>query len=470
MRRSALLLFVAILATVTGAGLIGTGLVLTRPAQGSGQSRAATDAVTAYIAAVNAALRTGAVDALDQVVSDDFVEHGPAVALGADRTGLERYLRALRTTYPDLRLTIDEVVSTDTLVSVRLTSHADRVATFPGAPRLARLGAWTTVELFRLERGKIAEHWAGDNGVDLYEPLSTRSASMPIDGIVTIAVARMRAAGPETGWVTLPGAAVVVVEDGQVSARAGEGWRIDREGSRTPVAVPPSGEVTLDPGDVAFLPAAGSEVHTSDQHAAFLVAVAISAATFDTIDRNDQNGATSEPARDGLVETLLGRGSGVQFTTSGMLVDPLARLRPPATADHEAGIGFGLVVLRPGTDLRLDAFAGMRGIAVETGAIALDPFDGRAEIELARHSSEATPAIRVGGAVALGTGDAVVVPPDVPAELRNTGDTPAVLLLVVAAHAHAAVPSSSPTPSQTGRPSVSATAATGDDPVNGHPS
>jgi hypothetical protein len=99
--------------------------------------------------------------------------------------------------------------------------------------------------------------------------------------------------------------------------------------------------------------------------------------------------------------------------------------------------------------------------------------------------------LRIGEPLALAPGDAVIVPNGHDAELRNTGEAPAVVLIAVLAPNDAAtlsstpipatttasmllpssnfqLPSSTPTPRTSASPMPRATPA--DDPARGHPS
>jgi predicted SnoaL-like aldol condensation-catalyzing enzyme len=465
LRRSALLLFLAVLAAATGTALVGAGLVLLRPATVG--ATAPTGPVAAYVAAANRLLRTGDATALDAVLADDFVEHGPGAVFGPDRAGLARYLRVLRAAEPDLALSLDDALVSGPRVAVRLTAHGPGARTFLGTPVADGASTWTTWELFRIAGGKVAEHWASDPAVDLYQPLTARAGDLPIGDAAVVAVARLRPVGQVTGPVALPGAAAVAVEDGAVRVRADRAWRVDRDGDASAGTVPAGADATLDPGDVAFVPAGAATVRAAEARASLVVAVAVSAALVADTERWAQTpGGTTAPGND-LVAALLHPELTGPAIGGGWRVDRVVRVRPPATANDAVRIELGRVVLRPGTGFTLGDGAGVGGVADEAGALALAAMDGRTEIQRAPGGHGSAPMLRLGEPVALAPGDAVVVPPGDAAAVRNGGATPAVALVVVMAPTDPPAP---PAPPLGGDKASRSPTSTGDDPRPGRPS
>lgn len=79
-------------------------------------------------------------------IGDVYIQHHPGVEDGPD--ALSGHVTRLRSEFPDFRLDIKRVVAEDDLVVTH--SHLVRK---PGDPGLAM------VDIFRLENGKIVEHW-----------------------------------------------------------------------------------------------------------------------------------------------------------------------------------------------------------------------------------------------------------------------------------------------------------------------
>lgn len=96
--------------------------------------------------------------AASRLVGARYVQHNPLIADG--RAGLEAFVRFLRETFPRLRSEVKRVLADGDLVAVH--AHGVRV---PGQRGSA------IVDLFRLEDGKIVEHW------DVIQPIPEEAAN-----------------------------------------------------------------------------------------------------------------------------------------------------------------------------------------------------------------------------------------------------------------------------------------------------
>jgi predicted ester cyclase len=61
--------------------------------------------------------------------------------------------------FPDLRLTIEAIGASDFTVAARMAFRGTHRGEFQGLPPTDREVAFTSVELDRMENGKVAEHW-----------------------------------------------------------------------------------------------------------------------------------------------------------------------------------------------------------------------------------------------------------------------------------------------------------------------
>jgi len=97
-------------------------------------------------------------EAVDGLVTDDFVWHGP----GGD--GDKDFLRGATTrmagALTDIRFLIDDELADGDLVAVRLTAAATAAADFPGIEGSAgRRYSIEEIHIFLLRFGRVAEHW-----------------------------------------------------------------------------------------------------------------------------------------------------------------------------------------------------------------------------------------------------------------------------------------------------------------------
>lgn len=102
----------------------------------------------------------GDVDAVDVYFTADFVEHEEG-APGQDggREGLKMALPMLRTAFPDLTVTVEDMVAEGDKVAARLTWSGTHDGDFMGMPPTGQSFSMNVMDLFRIEDGQVAEHW-----------------------------------------------------------------------------------------------------------------------------------------------------------------------------------------------------------------------------------------------------------------------------------------------------------------------
>jgi steroid delta-isomerase-like uncharacterized protein len=100
----------------------------------------------------------GSVAAVDELVADDFVPHTwPSDPNGkaALKAAIERVAAGLS----DVTMTIDDLVAEGDEVVARLTASATQVGPFMGLQPSGKSYAIGEIHIFRIERGRIVEHW-----------------------------------------------------------------------------------------------------------------------------------------------------------------------------------------------------------------------------------------------------------------------------------------------------------------------
>ncbi|GAA3533826.1 hypothetical protein GCM10022419_011420 [Nonomuraea rosea] len=85
-------------------------------------------------------------DAASAFVGEPYIQHNPQIGDGV--AGLQARLRQLKTAFPELRVQVKRMVAEGAYVTAHV--HAVRV---PGQRGVA------IMDVFRLEDGKLVEHW-----------------------------------------------------------------------------------------------------------------------------------------------------------------------------------------------------------------------------------------------------------------------------------------------------------------------
>jgi steroid delta-isomerase-like uncharacterized protein len=94
---------------------------------------------------------------IDRQVAADFVDHGHPGLVGPE--SVKAQVRAWRTAFPDLSLTIEDIVAEGDRVTVRGTWRGTHQGTFQGVPPIGRRIEVSGMAFWRVAGGQIREGW-----------------------------------------------------------------------------------------------------------------------------------------------------------------------------------------------------------------------------------------------------------------------------------------------------------------------
>ncbi|MFY9578621.1 MAG: ester cyclase [Gaiellaceae bacterium] len=106
------------------------------------------------------ALNERRLDAIDEVVSPDFVFHAaaePEPVRGPE--GFRAFFERAFVTFPDLRVTVEDVVADEDKVAVRVTLVGTHLGEFQGIPPSGNRVSMAEHVICHLENGKFTEVW-----------------------------------------------------------------------------------------------------------------------------------------------------------------------------------------------------------------------------------------------------------------------------------------------------------------------
>jgi steroid delta-isomerase-like uncharacterized protein len=108
---------------------------------------------------------------LDALVAPGFVEHGAPREWPPGFAGAKAMIRTMRAAIPDLKPNIEEVIAEgDKVVLVQTVTGTHRGPLYGVPPSGARVSL-RTIDLFRVERGKVAEHWGVADNLGLMQQI-----------------------------------------------------------------------------------------------------------------------------------------------------------------------------------------------------------------------------------------------------------------------------------------------------------
>ena len=114
----------------------------------------------------------GRLEVLDEILADDYVNHtpsGPPPPPGPE--GLKPIVAAIRSAFPDLEYTIEDMVVTDDKVAVRTTMRGTQTGELFGMPASGKPIEVGQMNIEWIRDGRIAEHWRRTDDVSMMQQL-----------------------------------------------------------------------------------------------------------------------------------------------------------------------------------------------------------------------------------------------------------------------------------------------------------
>ena len=109
---------------------------------------------------IEEAFNSGNLDVLDEIYADDFVDHDPLLG-DQDKEGVRQSIAAYRGAFPDLHITIEDVIAAGDKVAMRWRGEGTFQNEFMGQQPTGEMGEPVNgigIDRFD-EEGKIVEAW-----------------------------------------------------------------------------------------------------------------------------------------------------------------------------------------------------------------------------------------------------------------------------------------------------------------------
>lgn len=113
----------------------------------------------------------GDIDKIDELVSEDFVEHEEFPGISQDREGVKDFFRLLRSGFPDVHFTAEDVISEGELAAARFTMTGTQEGEYMGVPSTGKQVTVSGIDIIRVREGKCVEHWGQFDAMGLLQQL-----------------------------------------------------------------------------------------------------------------------------------------------------------------------------------------------------------------------------------------------------------------------------------------------------------
>ena len=88
-----------------------------------------------------------------------YVAHAPGVPVPLDSEGWTQFTAGFSQAFRGLRLTVEDILAEGDMVAARVSFRGTHTGEFQGIPPTNKEVAFTSIEIDRMEDGKVAEHW-----------------------------------------------------------------------------------------------------------------------------------------------------------------------------------------------------------------------------------------------------------------------------------------------------------------------
>jgi len=107
----------------------------------------------------------------EQLFADDFLDHTPQPGRTPDKDGARQLYKTLRTAFPDFHADIPRQLADGDRVTTYKTYRGTHRGEFLGVAPTGRKVQFETVDVMRVQDGKITEHWGVANLFSLMQQL-----------------------------------------------------------------------------------------------------------------------------------------------------------------------------------------------------------------------------------------------------------------------------------------------------------
>ncbi|GAB2806773.1 ester cyclase [Streptomyces chlorus] len=118
------------------------------------------------------AVVTGNLDALDEIVAPDSIDHDPAPGQVPGPEGYKAMFGELRAAFPDLHVEVEHLVATDDELAFAYTITGTHLGTLMGQPATGKKVSYRGMQISRFDSdGKLVERWGSSDELGMLRQL-----------------------------------------------------------------------------------------------------------------------------------------------------------------------------------------------------------------------------------------------------------------------------------------------------------
>lgn len=101
----------------------------------------------------------GKTQLIDELFAPEYVDRTPQPDVAPTRDGFKRWVTALRTAFPDIRYSVEDVIDGGDKWVSRLKVTGTMTGAFAGMPATGKQATWTEIHILRVANERVLEHW-----------------------------------------------------------------------------------------------------------------------------------------------------------------------------------------------------------------------------------------------------------------------------------------------------------------------
>jgi len=112
-----------------------------------------------YRRMVEEVVNQGHFDVVDELFHPDYVDHVAPPGTTPGLAGVKEIFQMFRTGFPDVKFTIDQMIGEGNYVATLVHGEGTHTGQFVAFPPSGKHAVWRSVGFFKIQDGKIIEHW-----------------------------------------------------------------------------------------------------------------------------------------------------------------------------------------------------------------------------------------------------------------------------------------------------------------------
>lgn len=121
----------------------------------------------------------GHLEAIDELVADDFVDHEELPGASPDKAGIRDYMATMRTAFPDIQATIDDLITSGDRTVARAHISGTHRGEFMGIAPTGKHVDVETIDILEFHDGKLTEHWGVTDTMAMLQQLGAIESPIP---------------------------------------------------------------------------------------------------------------------------------------------------------------------------------------------------------------------------------------------------------------------------------------------------